>query len=572
MVRAFRSHPSLIQYTLQNEAGADLGNLDTVAILNAMRAEDESRTILLNDGMIAPPTLAAQAWYAPYDANLHRSDKEAWGGWWDDHQGAGDQWYDAFYKDPENFNYRRSLMPQIVAFGEMEGCAVPDNHPLAIAQIVQSGGHSYDLEDRREIVAGYDAFLDRWGFRKAFPTVEDLLLGIGRKSYESWQQYMENARINDATDAAVISGWETTAIDNHSGLVDNLRNFKSDPALIRASLLPIRPVAKQRNLTVAAGAKAVFDLYLLNDTGTPAPGRLTFEMTDPKGRRSKLGAFAVPKFHPDQFSALIKKDFTTPQLMQEGLYRFAFSLSDAPHATQTRDIWVADTAQRPVPGKDLRVGVVGVLPVLREQLAAIAGIAVEDYVPGAHYAVIIGSGLTDRSTPAQKLGGDAGLTLQRSTGSVPVAGELPATVVDAVRAGTPLLVMAQEDGLADGVARQLASAGAFIYDTQVGRLRAPWMGNWYFLRDHPVYAGMPSNRAMGLEFQAHGRQANGLVVDGAGVDVFVGYSRDHDRRVGAGTFTAKLGHGKILFQRVPDFAPPLQQRFLRNALAWLDSA
>jgi hypothetical protein len=569
MVRAFRSHPSLIQYTLQNEAGADLENPDTLAVLAAMRAEDPSRTILLNDGMVAPPTLAAQAWFAPYDSAPHRSDKEPWGGWWDDHQGAGDQWYDAFYKDPENFNYRQPLAPQIVTFGEMEGCAVPDNHPLAIAQIAQRGGHSYDLEDRRAIVAGYDAFLDRWGFRKAFPIVEDLFLAVGRKCYDSWQQYMENARINDATDAAVISGWETTAIDNHSGIVDNLRNFKSDPALVRASLLPIRPVAKQRSLAIAAGASAIFDLYLLNDTGAPASGRLTLSLTDPSGRRTTLGTFAVPHHQPDRFSALVKEGFASPPLMQEGLHRFAFSLSGAPHATQTRDIWVANTGLPPVRGRDLRVGVVGIWPVLRGQLAAIAGLIVEDYVPDTRYDVIVGSGLTDRSTPAQMLGGDAGLTLQRASGSTPTPGELPPTALQALRSGTPLLVMAQEDGLADGVARQLADAGAFTYDSQVGRLRAPWMGNWYFLRDHAAYDGLPSNRAMGLEFQAHGRQANGLVVDGPGVDVFVGYSRDHDRRVGAGTFTAKLGQGKILFQRVPDFSPPMQQRFLRNALAWL---
>ncbi len=572
MVRAFRSHPSLVQYTLQNEAGADLNNPDTLAVLAAMRAEDPSRTILLNDGMVAPPTQAAQAWYAPYDATLHRSDKEAWGGWWDDHQGAGDQWYDAFYTDPETFNYRQPLAPQIVTFGEMEGCAVPDNHPLAIAQTLQRGGHSYDLADRRAIVAGYDAFLDRWGFRKAFATVEDLFLAIGRKSYESWQQYMENARINDATDAAVISGWETTAIDNHSGIVDNLRNFKSDPALIRASLLPVRPVAKQRSLTVAAGASAVFDLYLLNDTGIAAPGKLTFAMTDPKGRISKLGTFAVPPSQPDRFSSLVKEGFVSPPLTQEGLYRFTFSLPSMPHVAQTRGIWVADTRLRPVADTDLRVAVVGVWPVLRDQLAAIPGIAVEDYAAGASYDAIISSGLNAHSTPAQMLGGDAGLTLQRAAGTTPAPGELPQTVLQAVAAGTPLLVMAQEDGLADGVARQLADAGAFTYDSQVGRLRAPWMGNWYFLRDHPVYDGLPSNRAMGLEFQAHGRQANGLVVDGPGVDVFVGYSRDHDRRVGAGTFSAKLGRGKILFQRVPDFSAPIQQKFLRNALAWLAGA
>jgi hypothetical protein len=129
--------------------------------------------------------------------------------------------------------------------------------------------------------------------------------------------------------------------------------------------------------------------------------------------------------------------------------------------------------------------------------------------------------------------------------------------------------MAQEDALADGVAKQLEAEGAFSYDGQVGKLRAPWMGNWYFLRAHPVYAGLPANQAMGVHYQAHGKQANGLIVDGPQVDVFVGYSRDHDRQVGAGTFTTKLGATRILFQRVPDLNGPMQQRFLRNALSWL---
>ncbi len=225
-----------------------------------------------------------------------------------------------------------------------------------------------------------------------------------------------------------------------------------------------------------------------------------------------------------------------------------------------------DTALAPVAGKTLRIGVTGVWPVLRDQLAAIPGLTVEDFTPGVSYAAIIGSGLTDRSTPAQKLGGDAGLTLQRANGSVPVPGELPPEVLAAARTGTPLLVMAQEDGLADGVARQLAAEGAFTYESQVGKLRAPWMGNWYFLRTHPVYDGMPADQAMGLHFQAHGRQANGLVIDGAGVDVFVGYGRDHDRRVGAGTFTAKLGRGKLLFQRVPISPAPCSSDFCATPL------
>ncbi len=53
MVKAYRSHPSVIEYCLQNEIGADLNNPDTLAILKAMHDEDPSRCVVLNDGFVA---------------------------------------------------------------------------------------------------------------------------------------------------------------------------------------------------------------------------------------------------------------------------------------------------------------------------------------------------------------------------------------------------------------------------------------------------------------------------------------------------------------------------------------
>jgi hypothetical protein len=99
------------------------------------------------------------------------------------------------------------------------------------------------------------------------------------------------------------------------------------------------------------------------------------------------------------------------------------------------------------------------------------------------------------------------------------------------------------------------------------------MGNWYFVREHPIYAGLPVNQVMGIHYQTKGRQANGLLVEsipgGPKVEIIAAYSRDHDRNIGAGTFTTKLNNTKILYHRVPDLHPVLQQRLLANALAWL---
>jgi len=593
MVKAFRSHPSVIEYCLQNEIGADLKNPDTIAVLEAMHKEDPSRCVVLNDGFVAPPRKAAQAWFEPWSDKLHRSDEEEWGGWWNQHQGAGDQWYDEFYKGPQEFTYKSPERKAISEFGEMEGCATPDNHSLMLHELAapaatgignQPANTSYDLQDHREIVAAYDAFLNKWGFRAAFPATEHLWTSLGKKCYDTWQNYLENARISDELDFAAISGWETTAIENHSGIVDNLRNFKSDPGPIRDTLLPVRPVAKQRAMCTELGEAATFDLYLLNDTDSAATGTLTFSAVTPSGKLIKFAEFPAPEWKRDQFSYMVKEGFVTPKLTEEGMWRFRFALSSVPGSTQTKEIWVASTGKSNAQcNEGRRIAVSGIPPALLSRLKALAVDAgecwiIDEFEVGKKYAAIISGGVVTGAVTTQNAGDTTGLEAQpNGAARRPAAqtGQIDPAVLQAVRGGIPLLAIPQTDALSDGVAKQLAAAGAFTYSGAVGDVRAPWMGNWYFVRKHPVYDGMPVDQAMGIHYQAKGQAANGLVIDrapgGAEVEIVAGYSRDHSRVIGAGTFTTKLGAGKVLYHRVPEMQPVLQQRFLANALRWLVS-
>ena len=588
MVKAFRSHPSVIEYCLQNEIGADLKNPDTIAVLEAMHKEDPSRCIVLNDGFVAPPRRAAQAWFEPWNDKLHRSDEEEWGGWWNQHQGAGDQWYDEFYKGPNDFTYKSPERKVISEFGEMEGCATPDNHSLMLHELAdpkgtgignQPANTSYDLKDHQEILAAYDQFLDKWGFREAFPATEKLWTSLGKKCYDTWQNYMENARISDELDFAAISGWESTAIENHSGIVDNLRNFKSDPGPIRDTLLPVRPVAKQRAMCTALGEAATFDLYLLNDTDKAATGTLTFSAVTPSGRLVKFGEWPAPEWKRDQFSYLVKEAFVTPKLEEEGLWRFRFAISSAPMNTQTKEIWVTAASWPVLAGLPLVVGVSGVSLALRREFENLGPVFhFRDFRPGERYPVVVSGGMVTGAAATQNAGDTTGLEAQPNGAAARPevrAGVLADGILEAVRAGTPLLAIPQTDALSDGVAKQLAAAGAFTYNGNVGDVRAPWMGNWYFVRKHPVYDGLPVDQAMGIHYQAKGQAANGLVIDrapgGAEVEIVAAYSRDHSRVIGAGTFTTRLGAGKVLYHRVPEMQPVMQQRFLANALRWLVS-
>jgi len=364
--------------------------------------------------------------------------------------------------------------------------------------------------------------------------------------------------------------------------VDNLRNFKSDPGPITGTLLPVRPVAKQHAMCTALGEAATFDLFLLNDTTAAATGTLSFTAVSPSGKLIKLGEFAAPVWERDQFSYLVKEGVVTPKLDEEGMWRFKFALNSAPGATQTKEIWVARAKAAPEGAlcKALRVGVSGIAPALRRQLMQDGCIEVLDFNPGEQYGAIVASGLVTGAAASQSSGETTGLEAQPASVVGPVqttaqAGRLAEGILEAVRAGTPLLAIPRADRLSDGVAKQLAAAGAFTYNGNVGDFRAPWMGNWYFVRRHPVYEGLPVDQAMGIHYQAKGRESNGLLVEraagGAEVEIIAAYSRDHDRRIGAGTFTTRLGNGRILYQRVPEMHPVLQQRFLANALRWLAS-
>ena len=263
------------------------------------------------------------------------------------------------------------------------------------------------------------------------------------------------------------------------------------------------------------------------------------------------------------------------------MYRFKFALSSAPSATQTKEIWVAEKPLRALLGVPYRVAVSGISETLRKQLTLIDGgysLGIQEFVPGRKYDVIISGGVVTGAATAQNAGETTGQEAPPVRGAPrrpQQPGALAEGIIEAVKAGTPLLAIPQTDALSDGVAKQLAAAGAFTYNGAVGDLRAPWMGNWYFVRKHALYEGMLVDQAMGIHYQARGNESNGLLVErapgGAEVEIVAAYSRDHSRQIGAGTFTTRLGAGKIVYQRVPELQPVLQMRFLSNALKWLTS-
>lgn len=567
MIREFRSHPSVAHYIIQNETTLDPNAPEVAALFALMQAEDPSRTIVGNDGFTMR---SPQAWAEPYNATLHKSGPKATleggaGGWWVDHTGHfSDVWQDSYYNSPQDFYYRSPIQGEIVEWGEMKGAAAPDNHTSVLRQIQRHGGFSYDKLDHQEQLDAYNRFLDQWGFRAAFPTAEQLFLSIGRRAYESWGQFMENVRICDENDMAAISGWESTAMENHSGLVDNFRDYKADPRPIAESLLPVHPVAKQRHIVLKTGDRAAFDLYLLNDSNAPVEGTLTLTLAGPQSGEETLLSLPAPPFQRDRLATLLRENVQTPPLPHAGEWRTRFSLSSRPAVAHRLTLLVVDPS--PSHLRPLRVATAGVAPAVLTCLHAIPGITLEEFIPGHHYDVIVGSG--GNTDASRNLAVDPEGAYKPGPGPQPEF-TLPAEVLTAVQNGTPLLAITPADGQSIGVARQLAALGAFEFKGMVGPSRASWMGSWYFVRKHPLYEGLPVDQAMSIHYQVKGGGSNGWLVQGPQVEIVAAYSRDHDRNIGAGTLTAKLNNTPVVLHRIVDMHPVLLQRFIANSLAYL---
>ncbi len=539
MMRDHRSHPSLIVYHLQNESVPNLHNPKIFHTLRKMKEADPSRPIILHSGIEA----RNQAFFLPYDDEIRVEDGTGYSGWADQHTvGGTGVWNDKLYVNPRSFAHYEDNVREIAVLGEMLGWGAPANHALKLASIKAGGGASYDTELHEKVLAAYEAFLAKWGFRTVYPNAAAMLKEAGDKLFETWARVLQIARTCDATDHFILNGWEDQPIDSHSGFLDNQRNFKGDPAIVREALLPIRPVAQPRGVVHKLGGRALVDLFWINETGKKIPGGLSYSVVAQSGASQAIKSYPLPDLQSDQFTALLDEAVQTQSFTEAGYHDLTLRSDAQPDIVSTTKIFVVDPA--PTTSRVPKVGIIGDIRVFNSFVPN-SKIDAEQYNGEKSYDAIIGIGFeTDRIVPLS-----------------------PAFT--AVRTGTPLLVLAQNNSDAHRWGKLLSGIGAFSHYGSAAENRGCWMGSWVFTKSHPAYDGLPSNQIMKWEYQVAHDDISSLIIDGAGVEVIAGAGRDHDSRMGAATFTAPLGQGKLLFQCVRKMQPLIYERFINNALRHL---
>ncbi|MGA3170438.1 MAG: glycoside hydrolase family 2 TIM barrel-domain containing protein [Chthoniobacteraceae bacterium] len=581
MVKRDRSHPSLIIYGIQNESNPmDLRNPRIYRLLRSMHALDPSRVIVFYSGGVPEKD---QVLMLPYSDEIRYGDKTIpYAGWRDCHTCGGPcNYLDNLYTDPTNFVQMQNPQDrkEICVWGEMLGAAVPDDYDKLVHSFDAAHPTGYELDDMSKVLAGYHDFLDKWGFRRDFPTDSSLFQAIGARCYYFWQRILEQSRAENANDMLVISGWESTTIDNHSGLVDNHRFFKGNPALIAKALRPEVLFLQPRHMIVARGGKDLVDVFLLDRGGRSGPYTLRLTARNPDGSVAATIKKAVQVQGGDVYGQLLTATVEVPAA-QAGMLSLEARL--APQS----------------PGASVLTGSDQI------EVVDVAGMRLLDKIAVVEPGTEVTQTLTDifHVTPSIFSKVESGTHLDAVVlATKDDGGEISQGVfAEALRRthdeGTRLVLWPDTNSRAESFARALAALGIVHYDGTVGNLGAPWFGSWFFVRKHWLLDSLPTGCAMDWRYGVSafsgpswlhdnppGSRTDGLLLDAPGMEVAVGYGADHNTKVGVAGCVIPYGKGQIVLYCLPELvqslvpgnlaiSPVICQRLLGNALRAAPSA
>ena len=586
MVKRDRSHPSLIMYSLQNESSdLDLHNPRIYRIFRRIHELDPSRIIAMFSGGVPKD----QVLMLPYNDNITYGSKTIdFAGWKDVHTCGGPcNYLDNLYTDPLHFAQRQpeSAHKDICIWGETLGAATPDDYDKLVHSFDAEHPTGYELADMTTILNGYHQFLDKWGFRQAFPTDSSLFQAIGYRTYFFWQRIVEQTRMDNANDGLAISGWESTTIDNHSGLVDNHRFFKGDPKIIAEACQPEVLVVQPRHVIVAQGETNLVDVFLINEVNRTGPQTLKFSARRADGSIAFTTEKSVEAAGGDTYGQLLAEAIEIPAADAAGMWTLEATLTppDGNFKTlhRTGQVEVIDVIGAPIfqnvavfePGQEVDQTLREVFHVTPARFTADTTNHLDAIVLASKYN-------------RQDLDDAASLKNHSE-----ISKEVFKAALDRVHDdGTRLILWPDNNRVAEAFAKELGKLNIVKYSGNVGNLNAPWFGSWNFVRKHWLLDSLPVDCAMDwrygtsafngpewLKEKPRGSVTDGYLIDAPGMDVFMGFGADHNPNIGVAGCVIPYGKGQIVFYSLPQLVtslrpgdnaihPAIDQRLLGNAL------
>jgi len=123
--------------------------------------------------------------------------------------------------------------------------------------------------------------------------------------------------------------------------------------------------------------------------------------------------------------------------------------------------------------------------------------------------------------------------------------------------GTTLVLWPEDSASAEDFARALDKANIVKFEGMVGQNLASWMGSWYFVRQHKLFDGLPTDCVMDWRYQTKGDENNGFLFWSPDMEIAAGYGRDHYHKVGIAACVIPYGKGKIVIFCLPNLITAL---------------
>ncbi|MBN2699392.1 MAG: beta-glycosidase [Bacteroidales bacterium] len=538
MVKRDRNHPSLVIYSMVNEANRD-PLPDEIIDMQMAHEMDNTRMITFTSTYFGSGFHGGRCPRGPAAVKLHmlpNDDSLYYFGYWDEHHAGGPGVYmDEFYGGPQNIYRHYDVPEEIVFLGEEGAIGTPPRLALIKAEIEQTGQPGWDGDQYLGQYRAYEAFLDEKGFREAFPTVDALTSSLAGVAYYYQGRIVENFRIGNTGDGYVVNGWEATKIENHSGIVDAFRNLKADPGIIAYYNQPVFVAVKLRNKVIALGDSILSDFYLVNEMNLQGNLFLRILTQDEYGTLGESG-YNIMVTGGNRYGELLhegeslKPDnagyFTVKAQLYDG-DRLLAEGSDTAFVIDYR----ADEFKVPVAVLDTSGEM--------EQVLRMSGI--EHLVPYGTF-----------SYPKEKVLVVGG-TLQPSL--ITGLSRMNDPLIDWITQGNTLVITRNADVWAEYLAQRE------VVDYRGKKtLERYWFGGNYFVREHQLFEGLPVNTAFNWEYQclAGYLNRNRFGMRLYGEECVAGSFADHQQELYTAVGIIQVGEGQIILSSL-DLASAIKE-------------
>ncbi|MFH1760541.1 MAG: sugar-binding domain-containing protein [bacterium] len=475
MIKRDRSHPSLVIYNMQNEMGKDPKDYNIKDIKQA-HSLDETRMITFTStnfsknfyrGNCPKDSAPVKMFMEPYNHKL------LYQGYWDHHHAGGYGTYqDRHYNGPKDYLRFSDHKPEIIFYGEEGATSSPARFQLIKEQVLKSGKRGWDGDDYIHLYNVYDKFLNEKKFIKAFPDVDSLCRSLGNVAYYYQGRIIENIRINNIVDGYVINGWEGEKTENHSGIVDCFRNPKGDVELLAYYNQPLYVAVKVRNKIIKTGDNSITDIFLVNEKELKGYYSLHVKADDKKGLVLKK-KYKVKIKGGTHFGQLLKDNIIIKS-RDHGYINIQAELKKRGKIiARGKDEILA--VKLNMSGIPLTGSLLDTSGIIKEFISSIGNFDLKDYKKGVPYGDFL-------------IAGDSKIPLE--------SGDRLQPLLKWIIQGNKLIIIKNAYLWAEYF-RQREVADYYGKKT----IRCDWNGGGYFVREHPLFDGLPVNCAFNWEYQ-----------------------------------------------------------------------